>query len=110
MSAAWSVPWSISDADELLFQVRPCTIYTVSKTSTQYLRSIYTASTVSTHQVGSHWLVMDRRELLGSTAAQDKWSSGVPYLVLASSEQCDPHKNNLIARYDGTYSPIVIMT
>ena len=59
MSAACSVPWSISNADELLFQVKPCTIYTVSTISTQYLQYL--------HQVGSHWLVMDRTELLGTT-------------------------------------------
>ena len=62
MNNNWSVKWSRVDADEFLFRV------------------------------GDHWMIVDREELVGDDSYQDKYYTKQPLSVIASSEQCDPHK------------------
>ena len=73
--------WSRSEADEFLFRV------------------------------GDHWMIVDRVELVGDTSSQSKYYNKQTLSVIASSEQCDPHK--VIMSRTGYYDyemPLVHLT
>ena len=37
-------------------------------------------------------MIVDREEMVGDTSGQSKYYDKQPVTVMASSEQCDPHK------------------
>ena len=41
-------------------------------------------------------MIIDKKDLQGTTSSQTKYYSNTAIKVLASSEQCDPHEGRLI--------------
>ena len=62
-------------------------------------------------KVGDHWMIVDREEMVGDTSGQSKYYDKQLVSVMASSEQCDPHK--VIMSRTGYYDyemPLVHLT